>query len=324
MIGLYSQTSDSEEANRLIRGSYGPSRLRLGKAGSSLDFRLWWSEQKSSRIGYTRYGTDVQIDAPPLESWYAACFPTRGRVEVSSGRDSLRLGPTRGAVLRPFEPLCFKILSDDCTMLSVQVSRGQLEDELAAMLGRPAREPIRFALDFDLRRGIFASAMQFLHDAIAARGDMPEAPPSAEPPAMMDRLDRLLLSGLLLAQPHNYADALRAPARPAPPPQIARVIEHIEADPAAIATAGDLARAACLSLRALEEGFRRTLGVSPMRYLRDVRLARARALLAAGDPQATSVTQIAYGCGFVHLGRFAADYRRKYGVPPSQTLRTPG
>ena len=323
MVGLYSHTSDSDEANRLIHGSYGPSRLYIAKRGGALDFRLWWTEQKSSRIGYTRYGTDVRIDAPPLEAWYVACFPTRGRVEVTSGEDSVRLDSTRGAVLRPFEQLSFRA-SEDSTVLSVQVSRGELEDELTAMLGRPPRDLLRFDLGFDLRparRGVFPSAMQFLHDVVAGYRDMPERSPTSDPPAMMDRLDRLLVSGLLIAQPHNYTAALLEPARPAAPPQIRRVIERIESDPASITTAGDLARTACLSLRALEEGFRRAVGVSPMRYLRDVRLARARTLLGEGDPQTTSVTQVANDCGFAHLGRFATEYRRRYGVPPSQTLR---
>ena len=27
-------------------------------------------------------------------------------------------------------------------------------------------------------------------------------------------------------------------------------------------------------------------------------------------------------CGFTHLGRFAVDYRRRFGTYPSQTLRS--
>lgn len=323
MIGWF-RTSDRDEAHRLLTSSYGPNRILFPRAGSSLDFELWWTEQRSSRIGYSRYGTDVRIEAPPLESWYVVCFPTKGTIAVSSGRDSARLTPNRGAVLRPFDELRFEKTSEDCTMLSLQVSRGALEDELAAMLARPPRDPIRFDLDVDFRpnrRGVLSSSLRLLHEVLAERGHIPRAGPGTEPPAMMDRLDRLLVTGLLVGQPHNYAADLRAPARPAPPPQIRRAIERIEADPATIGSATDLARVACLSLRALEEGFRRSVGVPPMAYLRDVRLARARELLAAADPAATSVTDVAYSCGFLHLGRFAADYRRRYGVRPSQTLR---
>ena len=34
------------------------------------------------------------------------------------------------------------------------------------------------------------------------------------------------------------------------------------------------------------------------------------------------IGHVAYAAGFAHLGRFAAAYRARYGVPPSQTLRS--
>ena len=38
-------------------------------------------------------------------------------------------------------------------------------------------------------------------------------------------------------------------------------------------------------------------------------------------PATTSVTDVALRWGMTHTGRFAAAYRRKYGVAPSATLR---
>lgn len=61
--------------------------------------------------------------------------------------------------------------------------------------------------------------------------------------------------------------------------------------------------------------------MSPMAYVRIRRLdAVSRALLALG-PEETSVTEIATDHGFFHLSRFAADYRRRFGEFPSETLR---
>lgn len=323
MVGSFHHTTDRDEARELLESTYGPNRIAVTGRRVALDFRLWWNEQRSLRIGYSRYGTAVEIDAPPIESWYVACFPTRGRMEVAGDANAARLDPGRGAVLGPTEQLRFRSLDADCTMLSVQINRGELEDELAAMLGRRPREPIRFARRFDVSAahdGVLGAAMRLLHGAVSPDADMPDAPANTGP-AMMARFDRLLLSGLLLAQPHSYSEALRKPAPPAPPERIRRVLDRIDADPEQPVTVSDLARIACLSVRALEDGFRRHVGTSPMRYLHDVRLTRARALLAEADPGSASVTEIALRCGFLHLGRFAADYRRKYGVSPAQTLR---
>ena len=82
----------------------------------------------------------------------------------------------------------------------------------------------------------------------------------------------------------------------------------------------DVARAAGVGARALARGFERQLGVSPMRYLQQCRLERARADLL--DARA-SVTETALRWGFGNLGDFAARYRERYGEKPSETLRRP-
>jgi AraC-like DNA-binding protein len=53
--------------------------------------------------------------------------------------------------------------------------------------------------------------------------------------------------------------------------------------------------------------------------VRGVRLDRVRDELAADDPLA-SVTDVALRWGFSHTGRFAADYRRRFGMSPSADL----
>jgi transcriptional regulator GlxA family with amidase domain len=90
----------------------------------------------------------------------------------------------------------------------------------------------------------------------------------------------------------------------------------------AVASVTDLARRANTSVRSLEEGFRAHLGTTPMRYLRDVRLAHAHEALRRGDPEATTATAIAHRWGFNHYGRFASQYRVKFGRTPGETLRS--
>jgi len=138
-------------------------------------------------------------------------------------------------------------------------------------------------------------------------------------PLLSSALEHTLLTGLLLTAGHNHRAELTAPVPPARPAAIRRAVELIESRPETPLTVRDLAHAAGVGVRTLQEGFRHTLGTTPMSYLRDVRLARARRdLLAAGtDPAA--VTTVAYRWGFTHLGRFAEQYRKTYGESPSTT-----
>ncbi|HEY3692864.1 MAG TPA: helix-turn-helix domain-containing protein [Pseudonocardiaceae bacterium] len=84
-----------------------------------------------------------------------------------------------------------------------------------------------------------------------------------------------------------------------------------------------LAEVACVSIRSLQEGFRRHLDMIPTQYLREVRLARAHEDLRLADPSQATVTRIAHNSGFTSVGRFAQMYAKRYGNHPSETLRSP-
>ncbi len=57
-----------------------------------------------------------------------------------------------------------------------------------------------------------------------------------------------------------------------------------------------------------------------MEFLKRVRMRLARQQLLQAGP-GRSVTFIALECGFAHLGRFAAEYKRYFGESPSDTIK---
>ena len=86
-----------------------------------------------------------------------------------------------------------------------------------------------------------------------------------------------------------------------------------------VITLTDLERISKLSARALQYGFLKKFGCSPMQWLRGQRLHLAHRRLMAALP-GDSVTSIALSCGMTHLGQFSVDYRKEFGVSPSETL----
>lgn len=62
-------------------------------------------------------------------------------------------------------------------------------------------------------------------------------------------------------------------------------------------------------------------GVSPMQYVKRLRLEAVRRTLFEADPRSHSVGQAATAFGFRQLGRFSADYKKEFGELPSATLR---
>jgi transcriptional regulator GlxA family with amidase domain len=57
-----------------------------------------------------------------------------------------------------------------------------------------------------------------------------------------------------------------------------------------------------------------------MRYVRNARFERVRESLLRAEAE-ESVTEIAVGWGFTHMGRFSVEYRKRFGESPSETLR---
>jgi transcriptional regulator GlxA family with amidase domain len=67
-----------------------------------------------------------------------------------------------------------------------------------------------------------------------------------------------------------------------------------------------------LSLRSLQAGFRQWRNATPNAYLRQVRLRLVREELLRSDKE-SNVTTVALQHGFMHLGRFSAQYRAAFG-----------
>ena len=78
-----------------------------------------------------------------------------------------------------------------------------------------------------------------------------------------------------------------------------------------------------VSERTLRNAFRETYGTSPARYFKLLRLAHVRTSLERSTHRRTTVLCEAVKAGFWHMGRFAAEYKDRFGELPSVTLRTP-
>jgi transcriptional regulator GlxA family with amidase domain len=118
-----------------------------------------------------------------------------------------------------------------------------------------------------------------------------------------------LVHGFLLVADHPYREQLAATAEPGRPAVLRNAMDLIEAGAQLPLTTSTLARQCHVSVRTLQEGFRRHLSMSPMAHVRVVRLHRAHRDLQSADPTDSTVAAIAHRWGFTHLGRFAAAHK---------------
>lgn len=98
---------------------------------------------------------------------------------------------------------------------------------------------------------------------------------------MPSRLREMLVDAVLEAWPHNFTEALRRTAPCVAPRHVNLAVEFIQAHPQQLVS-GELARLSHVNQRALQESFRRFVGMSVVAYQRQVRLQRAYEALTRG------------------------------------------
>jgi AraC-like DNA-binding protein len=218
-------------------------------------------------------------------------------------------------IFSPTDPFTVR-WSPEAVQYAIKLPRRSVELHLSKLINRPVEQPISFDLGFDLTSDAgrsLLSTVRFLRQELARPAGI------ATIPAARYQLESLVLTQVLVAIPNNFAELLRAPDAPAKHAHVRRVIDLIEAHPERDLTLAELANAAGTTARALQRGFRAVVGMSPTAYVRMVRLDRVHAELLSRAGTA-SVTDVAMRWGFFHLGRFAQQYRERFGVLPSQTV----
>ena len=101
---------------------------------------------------------------------------------------------------------------------------------------------------------------------------------------------------------------------------VRRVIDYLHNYAEQVPTLSELCNIAKLSERNLQYGFNDYLGITPIRYLRLVRLNGVKRDLLLSHPNKNRIVDIALNWGFIELGRFAGEYRQLFQELPSATL----
>jgi AraC-like DNA-binding protein len=319
MPGIRISTSDPDEASYRCGQVYFPHRLETLHEPGRFSMSLSAAALGPVSAGLLGYAGEVRLTTGVLETGYEINIPLTGALRTSTGHGEVCATPETAAVYRPDGRATLHGWADGGRLFGLKIDCSALEWGLHELVGCPVGPVVPLSASLDLRHGpgrqwwtLASSLIELIRNP-----DGPLCQPMVARP-----LAEAIIGLLLHAVDHPYRGALASAPRPARPPSIHRAVDLLEGQPDVPWTVADVAGRAGLSTRALQEGFVRHVGVSPMTYLRQVRLRRVHADLRAADPAVCSVAQIAGRWGFTHLGRFAAVYQERYGEAPSQTLRS--
>jgi AraC-like DNA-binding protein len=278
--------------------------------------------QRAGRIGPVLLseivvGSDISMDCGELCDAYRVLVLVAGHTECVHRGVSVYAGPGSAAVYAP-EGLGAARWTAGSRLVCFKIDRCAVNDALSDALGREMTSRVDFTPVMPVTaaptRGWINMLLHFKEQLF--RPDSLLNQPLVGLP-FADSLVR----GFLLAAEHSHRDALMGDEKTAAPRTVRIAIEIIEEESQLPLTVSSIAARCHVSVRSLQQSFRHYVGVSPMAYLREVRLRRAHQSLLESDPSVTSVASVAYHWGFTNLGRFAAAHTVRYGEPPAATLR---
>ena len=267
-------------------------------------------------LNYLDYGAEVRITPGELNSFYLVQIPLNGSAEISCGKEMILSDVNMASIPNPLEKLDMVWHSGN-PQLMVYINRATLEKRLEDLIGREIHVPVRFELGMDLTTQN-AKSWRNLIDTLVSDVDNGGLTMHA---GIRDQFQDLIITGLLLSQKHNYSESIGTSIEPITSRSVRLAMAACEANPQDPLTVTDMAHFAGVSIRSLQDGFKKYVGMSPTDYLRNVRLNRVREELLAERGFDSSIADIAFTWGFTHLGRFAKLYHERFGELPSETIR---
>ena len=313
------RTRDPEVASRTIAAIYGDNDINIGRPAP--DFEMSISACQAGELASSVYklGFDGRPTATVEAAFTAITLQAGQTTYVPDGGQSYPLRAGDVWLTDPGRPT-MGITTAGCVIGSLQLSTSAMADAASDTADQDA-EPVAFLAPEPVDD---AAGSYWHHLMVWAHRVLADPAAGLDAPLLRQHFEQTLARGALVTFPNT---TMTGPDLPHPgftgPATLRRAVTYIHAHADAPLTVADLARAAGIGVRALQDTFRQHLDRTPQQYLQQVRLHRAHRELQAADPTTgDTVTTIARRWGFTNAGRFAAQHHAAYGETPAQTLRT--
>ncbi|OHV78636.1 AraC family transcriptional regulator [Ensifer sp. LCM 4579] len=306
----------AEELEAALSTRISPIRVET-LSGGSLSFDCEFFSTGTVSFARCSYEGIFQCTRQAESNKLMIFLPTLGKAVFDPGMRQILSAPGQGTIIDGTRSASVQIFGPR-QHLALFIDHRKLATHLTRMLERSVNGDLEFHPYIELGTGPGLALTQLVETACnGLRGDAPLRQSPMALASICDAVTHLILE----AAQHRYSDQL-ATAAPLPAPRHVKwAIDFMHANISEPISMDDIAAAAKVSLRTLQQGFRQFRMTTPMAYLLEIRLTAAHQDLMNGHG-VQSIADVALKWGFTHLGRFAADYKKRFGVLPSQTLRT--
>lgn len=308
------RTRDLDEARAAVAARYCDHKLDL-VSGRSVDVTHNHARGAHVSLNFLGYGADVAINPGELHDFYLLQIPLTGTAQIAHRGEVVAASPDCATILNPDRPSDM-IWRKDCKKLMVQIDADFLGRVATEALAATLPGPVRFAPSVYLRH---AQGQQLRHLSLAIAKAIEGGHMRLDQQGLSQlSVEREIAMALIQLQPSNISHLLRAAAPVSAGHAVSRAICFMHDCHHDALTLDAVARAAKVHPRTLQIAFRQAMGCTPMQFLRDLRLDKARYHLMRRTNR-MSVSEVAYDCGYAHLGRFSRDYKARFGQAPRDT-----
>lgn len=316
--GGWASADSYEDAVELCGAALYPhQKVGLLQPRTTLSFKQRIASVGPVTVGEMVFGAPVWMDCGGEHLTYHVNVALSGHLESVHRGGQLTVREGMAAIYQPQAETAIPRWESG-RLLFVKIERSFVEDTLARCLGHTPAPRIDFDRAMSTCSGPGRGWLQLL---LLLRRELFTRDSVVGQPLLGWPLVDALVRGLLVSADHPDRQALVEGSPRATPRVVRTAMDFIEAEAASPLTVSLLASQSHVSVRTLQDGFRRHLGTTPMKYLRDVRLRHVHEELLHSDPSVTTVTAVAHRWGFGNVGRFAAVYTARYGERPADTLR---
>jgi AraC-like DNA-binding protein len=294
----------SEYVNQYI-GTHGIRLPEVGYPQANLSHRQF-ANLDLCRISY---GGEVRVISPALETNYHLQLLLKGRCLWRGDKQDHYFSPGELLLINPDDPVDLTY-SDDCEKFILKLPTTLLESICDEQCWHRPNQGIRF-----LERRYPLEALEGFGELLEMICQ--EAESNVPVRRVQEHYADILSCKLLTLTKTNITrnDHCSQAAK------FERIATFIGDNLKLEISCEQLAQHANMSLRSVYTLFERHTGTTPKHYIRQKKLEQVRRCLADPSCHVRSITELAQGYGFLHLGRFSEFYRHQFGELPSDALR---
>jgi len=301
------RASNVDDLVRVVESTLN-ARLRKAPKAVALDAFANACELPTSYLWFCSYGAPLTLQFAEAE-YVRVQFAHSGTGRTFIGSAATPITATQCCV-SPAEAMIE--FAESFQQVAWRIDQSVLTKKLAALVGAPITRTLDFNSVLAMDNSRASSMSAILHCILV---HIAQSNPMTHP-FVLEELEQALIVSLLCNGGHNFRHLLDGAAPMAAPRQVRLVEAHIEANWEKPFLIEDMVAITGSSARSIYRAFRSSRGYSPSEFVKRQRLIQARSLLQNPDSM-TTVTQVAFACGFSDVSRFSKEFSKAYGEAPS-------